>query len=418
MSSLKILKGNIAFSVSPDEIKAFTQNYIVIKDGTVKGIYETLPEEYEGTKVKDFGNKLIIPGFVDLHVHAPQFYQRGMGMDMELIEWLDTYTFKQESQFSDLSYAKRVYSHFVDEIVRQGTLYASIFATVHKPASELLFELLSDKGIYAYVGKVNMDRNCPDSLKEETAVSIRETEEIIKKYKDNLKVKPILTPRFVPTCSGEMLEGLGKLAYKYDVPVQSHLSENRNEIKWVLELHADHKNYSSVYQRKGLFGQTPTLMAHCIHLTDEEIEMMHDRNVVAVHCPESNLNLSSGVMPLRKMLNRGVKVGLGSDVGGGHNIAMPKAIVRAIQLSKILKTQNPENQPLTFEEAFYMATKGGGSFFGNVGSFEEGCSFDAIIIDDSNLGDANFTIKERLQRFIYIGDDRNIVKRYVSGKSL
>lgn len=418
MESLKVLKGNIIFSSSPGEIKTYSKSYLVIKDGVVEGIYPILPEPYKNVPVSDFDDKIIMPGFVDLHVHAPQFYQRGLGMDMELIEWLEKYTFDQEKQFSDLAHARKVYNHFADELVRQGTVCASIFATIHKPATELLFEILSGKGICAFVGKVNMDRNCLDSLREEINTSIKETEELIQKYGGHPLVKPILTPRFVPTCSETMLEELGKLARKYNVPVQSHLSENRNEVKWVKELHPDHPDYSSVYYRKGLFGHTPTLMAHCIYLTEEENEMMRTNNVIAVHCPDSNLNLASGIMPVRKMLASGIKVGLGSDVGGGHNISMTKAIVRTIQVSKVLKVLDSANEPVTFEEAFYMSTKGGGSFFGKVGSFEEGYSFNAIVIDDTSLGDGEFSLKERLQRFIYIGDDRNITDRFVKGQRI
>ncbi len=418
MSNLKVLKGNIAYSASEQEIKYYTDSHIVLEDGIVLGIYEELPESFAGAEISDYGSSLIIPGFVDLHVHASQFYQRGLGMDMELIEWLEKYTFPQEKQFSDLSYAREVYSRFVDEIVRQGTLAACIYATVHKPATELLFEILSEKGICAFVGKVNMDRNCPDGLREERSASIKETEELIEKYGSHPTVRPILTPRFVPSCSSELLEALGKLAQKYNIPVQSHLSENYGEIKWVGRLHADHPNYASVYHRKGLFGHTPTLMAHCVHLTEEEMEMMRTHQVIAVHCPESNSNLASGVMPVSRMLDRGIKVGLGSDVGGGHNISMPRTIVRTLQLSNVLKSLDAANRPLTFEEAFYMATKGGGSFFGKLGSFEEGYRFDALVLDDTALGGMELSLKERLQRFVYIGDDRNISVRFAGGKEI
>lgn len=413
-----VLKGNIAFSVSPEEIKFYLNSFISVDNGRVEGIYQELPEGLKGVAVYDYGDNLIIPGFIDLHVHASQFYQRGIGMDMELIDWLENYTFKEESRFVDLAYADKVYTHFVDELVRQGTLRASIFATVHKKATELLFEILSKKGLGAFVGKVNMNRNCSALLSEDTETSISDTEELIIKYKDHPLVKPILTPRFVPTCSGILLEKLGSLAVKYNVPVQSHLSENRDEVKWVKELHPDIKNYSNVYYQKGLFGQTPTLMAHCIYLEEEAIELMRKNNVVAVHCPESNLNLASGIMAARKMLEKGIKVGLGSDVGGGHNLAMTKAIVRAIQLSKMVKVIEPEIKPLTIMEAFYMATKGGGSFFGKVGSFETGYFFDAIVIDDTSLGGLGLSLTERLQRFIYIGDDRNIAARFVNGRQL
>lgn len=410
-----ILKGNIAFSVSPDNIMTCSDSYIIVENGLVQGIYQQMPENYAGIQVADYGNDLIIPAFIDLHIHAPQFYQRGVGMDMELLDWLKKYTFPQEEQFSNLDYARRVYRDFADELIRQGTFHASIYATIHKEATEILFEILSKKGIRAYVGKVNIDRNSSRNLIEKTDLSLRETEELIIKYMDN-PIKPIITPRFVPTCSTALLKGLGELAVKYNLPVQSHLAENRNEVEWVQELHPEVETYSEVYHYNQLFGQTPTLMAHCIYLEDKEIELIRNSNVIPVHCPESNLNLASGIMPVRRLLDKGIKVGLGTDVGGGHNISMTKAIVRAIQLSKIAKVHDPSILPLTLKEVFYMATKGGGSFFGKVGSFEKDYSFDGIVIDDASLGTPSLDILERLQRFIYIGDDRNIRARYMNGR--
>ncbi len=417
METIKVVKGDIAFSVSPNEIKIFPQSYIVLKDGDVVGVFPELPPQYERLEVADFGRQLIIPGFVDLHVHAPQTYERGLGLDMELLEWLDKYTFPEEAKFADLKYAEQVYQYFTDEMIRQGTLCASVYATVHKPATELLFDLFEKRGLRAFVGKVNMDRNC-QALQEDISSSLRETEEIIQKYGDNPRVKPIITPRFVPSCSSDLLAALGQLARQYQVPVQSHISENRSEVVWVRDLHPECRDYSSVYNQVGLFGQTPTLMAHCIYLTDDEIELMAQNKVVAVHCPESNLNVASGIMPVRKMLRRGVAVGLGSDVGGGHNLSIAKVIVRAIQMSKVLKVLDAEQTPLSFGEAFYMATKGNGQFFGATGSFAAGFHFDALVIDDVKLGNPALTILERLQRFIYIGDDRNITARFVQGREI
>jgi len=418
MEIIKAVKGDIAYSVSPEEIEVFPQSYIVMKDGIVEGVFQELPPQYKNIDVADYGRQLIIPGFVDLHVHAPQVYERGLGLDMELLDWLDKYTFPEEKKFSDLQYAEQAYQFFSDELIRQGTLCASLFATIHKPATELLFDLLSDRGLRAFVGKVNMDRNCHAELKEDQSTSLRETEELIQKYQDNPMVKPIITPRFIPSCSGELLAGLGKLAIQYNVPVQSHLSENRIEVAWVRDLHPECRDYSSVYNQHALFGQTPTLMAHCIYLSDDEIELMVKNNVVAVHCPESNLNVASGIMPVRKMLRKGVSIGLGSDVGAGHNLSIAKAIVRTIQMSKVLKVFDADQTPLTFEEAFYMGTKGGGRFFGATGSFEPGYRFDAIVIDDAKLCNPALTIMERLQRFVYIGDDRNITARFAQGKGI
>jgi len=410
-----IFKGNIIFATAPGELKICAKSHIIVKDGTVEGIYERLPEEYGQEPVKDYGERLILPGFVDLHVHAPQFFQCGLGLDRELLDWLSDCTFPAESRFSDPAYAREAYTLFATEMIRQGTVRACIFATIHKESTGLLFEILREKGIGAFVGKVNMDRNCPGFLKEETEASIRETEELIIQYGGHPLVKPILTPRFAPSCSGKLLAAIGELAEKYNLPVQSHLAENRREVEWVRELFPSHPTYSDVYFDSGLFGQTPTLMAHGIYLTDRELGLIKDNGVMLVHCPESNINLASGIMPVRKWLDRGIRAGLGSDVGAGHTLAISKAVVRAIQLSRLMKFFDPWAKPLTIAEAFFMATKGGGSFFGKVGSFEKGYSFDAIVVEDDPRIAGRLSLEEQFQRFLYTGDDRNIIARFVRG---
>lgn len=420
-NKFKIFKSNIIFTPTMETFKVYKNSYIVVEDGKVKGIYEELDKNLKRIPVFDYTDKLIIPSFVDLHFHAPQFPNRGLGLDSELIPWLEKYTFPEEGKYSDIKYAKKVYKNLIHELWKVGTTRVGLFNSIHKESTELLFDLFIESGLGAYIGKVNMNRNTPNYILEDTKTSIRETEEIILKYKDKSDiVKPIITPRFVPTCTSELLKGLGDLAVKYNIPVQSHLSENINEIKWVKELEPEFKDYASVYNKFSLFGQTKTIMAHCIYSTDEEIELMAKNKVYAAHCPNSNYNLSSGIMPVRKFLNADVPLGLGTDISAGHETSIQKVMVSAIQASKIkwLET-NKKYKPISTSEAFYLGTKGGGSFFGKVGSFENGYDFDALVIDDSNLGDINnLTLEERIQRFIYIGDDRNIIERYVQGRKI
>lgn len=419
-NSTKIYKGHIVFTESPENFNIIENGFIIVEDDKVKKAVAKLPEEYKDIEVKDFGNKLIIPGFVDLHLHAPQFPNAGLGLDKELLPWLEEYTFPEEAKYKDLDYAKKVYSRVVEELWKNGTTRAVIFASIHKEATSLLFDLLVEAGLGAYVGKVNMDRNCPDIIVEDTQQSLKDTREYLEKHVGKSKlVKPIITPRFVPTCSVEILEELGKMAKEFDVPIQSHLSENTGEVEWVKELHPEHKNYASVYDCYDLFGQKPTIMAHCIYNTEDEVGLMKDNEVYVAHCPHSNLNLSSGIMPVRHFLDSGVNVGLGSDISGGHKISISSVMAVSAQVSKIkwLET-NKELAPLTTSEVFYLGTKGGGKFFGKVGSFEEGYEFDALVIDDSNFFGDNLTLEERLQRFIYLGDDRNIVERYVAGNKV
>lgn len=416
METIQIYKGNFIYSVSSRKLSSYEDSYLIVKDGKTEEICGALPQKYLKYPVTDLGNKIVIPGFCDMHTHAPQFDQRGLGMDKNLIDWLKDYTYLNESKFSDPEYAGEVYGRFAEQLIRFGTLHSCLYATVHKESTEVLFDILNEKGLKAYVGKVNMDINCPPGLKQETGVSLGETEELIRRHHGHAKVRPILTPRFVPSCSSALLEGLGKLASKYDMPVQSHLSENYDEIGWVKKLHPSEPTYSDVYQTYGLFGQTRTLMAHCIHLSDREMILMKNNGVVAVHCPDSNINLSNGIMPVRKMLLAGIPVVLGSDIGGGHHVSMTQVMVSAIQQSKALSMGDPAMPPLTFEEVFYMATRGGECLFGKIGSFEQGYAFDAISIDDSRLGSPNIPLIDRLQRFVYCGDDRHIAARVIDGK--
>ena len=213
------------------------------------------------------------------------------------------------------------------------------------------------------------------------------------------------------------MSGLGKLAEEYNVPIQSHLSENHGEINWVASLHPESPNYTDVYYEHRLMGQVPTVMAHCIHLSDVEIDRMAETQTMVSHCPYSNVNLSSGIAPIRKLMKRNIPIGLGSDISGGHIVSMANVLTEAIGLSKMKWVEVDSNYaPLTLSEAFYMATKGGGKFFGKVGSFEKGCDLDALIIDDTSIFDPNErTLEERLERWLYVGDDRHIVERYVAG---
>jgi len=213
-------------------------------------------------------------------------------------------------------------------------------------------------------------------------------------------VRPIVTPRFIPTCTPQLLEACADVARRYGLPVQSHLSENRSEIALVRRLEPDSRGYGDAYRRYGLFGQTPTVMAHAVWSDADERRLIKEGDVMVAHCPASNFNLASGVAPVRTYLDEGIRVGLGSDISGGHDLSMFRMMVYAIQASKIHYQRSNHAMPfLSLSEAFWMATKSGGSFFGRVGSFEEGYDFDALVIDDGDLFSDEYTLLERLERF-------------------
>lgn len=419
-----ILKGHIIYSKTKEELEIHENSYLVCENSLVKGVYETLPERYEGVPVTDYGDRLIIPGLTDLHIHAPQYAFRGLGMDLELLDWLETNTFPEEAKYRDLEYAGKAYRIFAENLRRSATTRACVFATVHRPATLILMDLLEETGLITLAGKVNMDRNCPDYLKEASAeASAEETVEWIKDvlHKNYQHTGPILTPRFTPSCTDELMEKLKMIQMRYDLPLQSHLSENQGEVAWVKELCPWSGFYGDAYDRFGLFGaDCRTVMAHCVYSDDREIARMKENGVFVAHCPESNMNLSSGVAPVRKFLEEGIPVGLGSDVAGGSSESIFAAMAHAVQASKLRwRLLDDSCKPLTVEEVFYMATKGGGAFFGKAGSFREGYEMDAVVLDDSRLGHPQaLDVKQRLERIIYFSDDREIHAKYVRGSRL
>lgn len=390
-----------------DEQRRLTvqQGYAVCENGVSAGVFAELPERWKQLPVLDWGDSLVLPGMVDLHVHAPQYPNLGLGMDKELIDWLNERTFPEERKYKDLAYAERSYRLFAEDLVHSATTRACIFATIHTPATLLLMELLEESGLCAFVGKVNMDRNAPDYLLEGSVKqAIRETRRWMEESRRFHRVRPILTPRFVPSVTDGLMKALGELRWEYDLPVQSHLSENLGEIQWVKELCPDSRFYGDAYDRFGMFGgDSPTIMAHCIHSDEEELALIQERGVTIAHCPSSNTNLASGIAPVRRYLDRGMSIGLGTDVSGGSSLSLLRAITDAIQCSKLRwRLVDQSLAPLSVEEAFYLATRGGGAFFGKVGSFEPGFAFDAVVLNDKpERCVLPLTGRERLERALY-----------------
>ncbi len=427
----KIYKAHILYTKEQSRFEVLENGYVAVDaDGRVIGVATDLASlDSQDAEVTDFGDCLLIPAMNDLHVHAPQYRNQGIAMDLELLPWLQNYTFPEEMKYASLDYAERMYRRFVRDLWRFGTMRACVFATIHTESSRLLMRLFQESGLGALVGKVAMNRNCPPGLSESVEESVQGYENLISwcSHEGNLtppssllppRVRPIVTPRFIPSCTPEMLRACGQLAAKYQLPVQSHLSENKDEIAWVKTLEPDSTCYGDAYDRYGLFGQTPTVMAHCVWTDGEELELMKRRGVMVAHCPTSNFNVASGMAPVRRFLDEGLSVGLGSDISGGHDLNIFRMMVYAIQVSKMHYQQNHERPFLTLSEAFWIATKSGGSFFGRVGSFEPGYEFDALVIDDRDLNHDNYTLLERLERYIYLGDDRQIKHRFCRGKEI
>ena len=430
MKNSFIIKGNICQTVSSKELDLHEKAYVVCENGVSRGIFEKLPEKYADFPVYDYGDALIFPGMVDMHVHAPQYAFRGTSMDLELMDWLNRYTFPEEEKYENLEYAEKAYSLFVSALKKGATTRACIFATRHRYATELLMKLMEESGLVSYVGKVNMDREASEKLTEKSAdMSAYETFGWINAVKDKFEnTKPILTPRFIPCCTDKLMEELREIQMAYGIPVQSHLSESKGEIDFVKFLRPENAFYGDSYNEYDLFGKNDdidtdvkTVMAHCVWSTDEEVELMRKNGVFVAHCPASNMNLTSGIAPIRKYLDLGLNVGLGSDIAGGHSESIFRAITDTIQVSKMyFRMVNESYKPLVFSEAFYLATKGGGKFFGKVGSFEDGYEFDAIVMNDDALAHPQpLNLAERMERAVYLGlDEKGLTAKYVAGKKV
>ena len=417
----RIYKAHILYTKQKDHFEVYENGYVAVDDsGRVTGVASCLDElDSEGAEIVDFGNRLLIPAMNDMHVHAPQVHNQGVAMDLELLPWLQNYTFPEEAKYADTRYAERMYRRFLHTQWLFGTMRSVVFGTVHTESTRLLMQLYQEAGMGALVGKVAMNRNCPEELCEDVKEAVEGNERLIAEFnKPDALVRPIITPRFVPSCTPELLQACGELAKKYRLPVQSHLSENKSEIAWVAELEPDSENYGAAYDQYGLFGQTPTIMAHCVWTQGKELELMRRNGVMVAHCPTSNFNIASGMAPIRTFLEEGLHVGLGSDISGGHDLNMFRMLVYAIQVSKMQYQQNHDKAFLTLPEIFWIATKSAGSFFGKVGSFEPGYEFDALVIDDEVLHPDEYSLLHRLERFIYLGDDRQILHRFCRGKEV
>ena len=301
----KVYKAHILFTKEKNRFEVFENGYVAVEDGRVVGVASSLAElNVQDAEVTDFGNRLLIPAMIDMHVHAPQVHNQGVAMDLELLPWLQNYTFPEESKYADVHYAERMYRRFLHTQWLFGTMRSVVFGTMHTESTRLLMKLYQEAGMGAMVGKVGMNRNCPDTLCEDVEAYTEGMEQLIAEFnKPNALVRPIITPRFVPSCTPELLKVCGELANKYQLPVQSHLSENTSEIAWVAELEKESTSYGDAYNRYGLFGQTPTIMAHCVWTNGSELELMKRNRVMVAHCPTSNFNLSSGLAPVRTFLD-------------------------------------------------------------------------------------------------------------------
>ncbi|KAL0592662.1 hypothetical protein ABG067_000227 [Albugo candida] len=426
-TEITALKCNIIHCVALGQLRVYSPGLIGINaGGTIEFLVEYRQHSQPHyTKLLDLGNRLLIPGFVDGHAHAPQYVFAGTGMHLPLLEWLQEYTFPCEEAFKDIEYARRMYSECVKKLLRAGTTTCSYFGTIHLEACKVLTDVIEDCGQRAFIGKVNMDRNASEQLTEDTEESIRSTRDFVKYVmeKKNDLLAPVITPRFVPSTSSKLMIALGNLSREYNPPlrVQSHLNENLKEVEWVRKLHPDCSSYTQVYDCHGLLHER-SYMAHCIWCTSEERQLLVQRQSGVIHCPNSNFSLESGILNVRQLLDAGVKVGLGTDIAGGYAPSMLDAIRQSIIASKVTAMQTDNvYKTLSYEEAFFLATLGGAQVLGigdKIGSFDIGKDFDALVIDFHSKNATSASVLDRFQQFLFLGDDRAISEIFVKGKPI
>jgi guanine deaminase len=385
--------------------------------GAARALLSALPP---GTPVEDLRGKLLAPGFVDTHIHYAQT-DIIASYGEHLLQWLERYTFPAEARFADAAHAHEVAEFFLDELLRNGTTTALVFATVHPQSVDAIFASARRRGMCLAAGKVLMDRNCPPQLCDTAASGYEDSARLIERWHGRDRLRYAVTPRFAPTCSDEQLRLCGRLLDEYPgVLLQSHVAENAEEVRWVHELFPTARSYLDVYDRFGLLRER-CVYAHCIHLDDADRQRMAVRGAAASFCPTSNLFLGSGLFDLQRATAAGMRVGIGTDVGGGTSFSLLRTLDEAYKVVHLAQ------QKLSPVRAFYLATLGGAralSLDGEIGSFDAGKYADFVVFDPqaTPLAARRWaqagSLEERLFLLMMLGDDRSVAATYVRGEAV
>ena len=427
-SRSKVLRGRLLwFTGDPAEQGERAYRYvedgaILVEDGIVRQAGEAaaslLASLAPGTPVEDHRPHLIVPGFIDPHIHFPQT-QVIASYGAQLLEWLTKYTFVEEQKFKDPEHCASNARFFFDELLRNGTTTAVAFCSVHPQSAEAFFRESERRGTLMLAGKVMMDRNAPEALRDTPQRGYDETKALIEKWHRRGRQLYAIAPRFAITSSPEQLAAAGSLAKEHpDCHIETHLSENHAEIAYVRELFPDARDYTDVYDRYGLLGPK-TLLGHCIHLDQRERAVIAERGSVAVFCPTSNLFIGSGLFDWRATRAAGMRIGLATDVGGGTSYSM---LSTASEAYKVLQLQG---QNLPALAAFHAMTRGNALALGlqdEIGSFEPGLACDAVVLDANatpamrHRMQTATTLEEELFVLMMMGSDRNVATTYVMGE--
>ncbi|WEZ82869.1 guanine deaminase [Rhizobium sp. 32-5/1] len=395
---------------------------LLVADGLIiaSGSYEAVKAQApEGVTEIDHRPHLILPGFIDTHLHFPQMQVIG-SYAANLLEWLNTYTFPEECRFVETAHAKRIATHFFDEMIRHGTTTAVAYCSVHKTSADAFFSEAIARNMRMVAGKVMMDRNAPQGLLDTPEMGYDETRAVIEQWHGRGRNHVAITPRFAITSTPEQMSVAQALIREFpDLHVQTHLSENRDEIDFTCSLYPEAKDYTDVYARYGILGPR-SLFGHCIHLSDREADAMSETGSVAVFCPTSNLFLGSGLFPLRKLTVREkpVRVSIATDIGGGSSYSMLRTLDEAY---KILQLQGERLNPF---ESYHMMTLGNAqalSLSQKIGTLEPGTDADFVVLDMAATpamalkAEVVTSLADELFLLQTMGDDRSIAETYVAG---
>ena len=383
--------------------------------GEAQQLLADLPND---TTIIDHSGKLILPGFVDTHVHSVQtdiIASHGK----QLLEWLEEYTFPAESAFADAAHAKKISEFFLDQLLSNGTTTAMVLGSVHPGSADAVFEGARTRGMRVIVGKTLMDRNCPAALRDTAESGYEESKTLIEKWHNKDRLGYAVTPRFAPTSTPEQLERAGALLREYpDVHMQTHLAETANEIAWVKKLFPERRSYLDVYHHYGLLGSR-SVMAHGIWLDDDDLALMAETGTSISHCPTCNLFMGSGLFDYKRTRSAGTHVSLGTDIGGGTSFSMLAVMHDAYKVARM------NEQSITALQAFYLATLAGARALGlddKIGNFESGKEADIVVLDPkatlllARRGGLAQSLSELLFAVMMLGDDRAVTATYLMGE--
>ncbi|MDN5844305.1 MAG: guanine deaminase [Alcaligenaceae bacterium] len=406
-----------------EAVEWIVDGLLVVRDGHVErvGEYASLAADLPpGTPIVDWRGRLIVPGFIDTHIHYPQTDMIASPAP-GLLPWLETYTFPTERRFENPEYAADVARFFVDELLRCGTTTALVYCTVHLGSAQAFFTESHARNLRMVAGKVMMDRNCPEFLRDTPESGARDSEALIQRWHGTGRQMVALTPRFAPTSSPEQLGRCAELAQQYsDVFIQSHVAENRDEVKWAAELFPGYRSYLDIYDQFGLL-RPRAVYGHCVWLDDDDRRRMRDAGAVAAHCPTSNQFLGSGLFDFAAAQDCGMPVTLATDVGGGSSFSMLQTMNEAHKVARL------SGHHLSARRMFWLATQGAArdlGLSGRIGTLAAGSEADFVVLDPkaTPLLERRVSYTESLEELLFalamLGDDRAVAATYAAGRQV